>query len=69
LKDIIRQEIPTFEERTDYLICKDKDNTLHITFTTNYDQTLKTSSIIRENWSLLLSEENLRRKVVNGPRI
>jgi len=64
--DIITQELPTFEEREDYLT---KDNTFYITFITNYDPTLKTPSIIRENWPLLLSEENLRKKLINGPRI
>lgn len=66
---ITTQNIPEFDRRPDYFAPKEKQTGYKPTLTTNFDPSLPTSDIINEHWPRLFSEETLRKKLPDKPRI
>ena len=68
-QSITNQDIPDFNSRLEYLTAKEKDPANSITFVTNFDPSIPTNHILNQHWPILFSEESLRSKLRNKPRI
>ena len=66
---ITNQDIPDFNSRHDYLQAKEKGPANRATLTTNFDPTIPTNNILNQHWPILFSEQSLRQKLPNKPRI
>ncbi|XP_065893417.1 uncharacterized protein [Dysidea avara] len=67
-KVITQQELPSFEQRAEYLTTTKKATEQKTTFVTSYDPSIPTATIIKEHWPQLLLEDTFRRTLTNGPR-
>jgi len=63
------QEIPDFNNRTNYLSSKKKESKYLLTLSTDFDPSLSISTIINQHWPILFSNETLRQKLPSKPRI